>query len=805
MMLRNEADLLAAIINHAAELFDSIAIVDVGSTDGTFEMLGKIARQDDRFRIYTCRTQERYQAAMMNRLARQARDDGADWVFFLDGDEFLNVDGRAELLSYLGAFSGDVMHMPWINLIPTRYGTFESFDLAQDFHWSGRVAPFRKVAISIQYMAVYPDFEIEEGNHNVAPARGARPELENLGLGLLHLPVRSVARLKYKLANGIRLLASKHNTFSGEGNHAQRILDAIAQGGSQAGVLNDIAGRYGSNDDTPVELDPIALDWPRRTLPAFLREGPSVGGGGKTFIETVAADEAQEWEKASFVSGSPISAQLLDGEVLIAAQPVRGSGVPVRGRFRRQSGPNTQIATEVDFKLLAELANASLVKIDVLRFSAWSKLIPLLFSLFALARPRRFVELGVHNGMSFFAACQIAEHLKIKTECVGIDSWVGDPHASFHSNEVFDTFRATIAERYPDQAYVQAMFRDALGCFEDGSIDLLHIDGYHTYDAVKDDFDTWLPKMSQDGLVIFHDINVHERGFGVWRFWEELKARYPGYGFMHSHGLGVLYVGEQETAISKMMAILQDNLDARIFVQQYFEVLGEISIENREAAEGIADQSRILAEKDNKIREFQGYLDHRDSIIATLQSGTSAKAGEAAEGIADQSRILAEKDNKIREFQGYLDHRDSIIATLQSGTSAKAGGAAASGALLVNDPALAAAREANRRPEGKGLIGRLRAQAERKRWNRNIQAMCEAIQASGMFDAAFYLQQYPDIRESSVDPLHHYVEHGAFELRDPSPRFSSGGYLQRNRDVLTSGLNPLFHYVEHGKNEGRMW
>jgi len=77
------------------------------------------------------------------------------------------------------------------------------------------------------------------------------------------------------------------------------------------------------------------------------------------------------------------------------------------------------------------------------------------------------------------------------------------------------------------------------------------------------------------------------------------------------------------------------------------------------------------------------------------------------------------------------------------------------------------------------------------------------LRASSLFDAEWYLRQYPDVAASKVDPVVHYLGHGASEGRDPGPGFSTRLYLARNPDVSTAGINPLLHYLRYGGAEGR--
>ncbi|HWM24530.1 MAG TPA: glycoside hydrolase family 99-like domain-containing protein [Chthoniobacterales bacterium] len=74
---------------------------------------------------------------------------------------------------------------------------------------------------------------------------------------------------------------------------------------------------------------------------------------------------------------------------------------------------------------------------------------------------------------------------------------------------------------------------------------------------------------------------------------------------------------------------------------------------------------------------------------------------------------------------------------------------------------------------------------------------------TALFDAPWYLGQYPDVAASNVDPLRHYLEWGARERRNPNPVFDTEWYLARNQDVAAGELNPLQHYLDRGAREGR--
>lgn len=77
------------------------------------------------------------------------------------------------------------------------------------------------------------------------------------------------------------------------------------------------------------------------------------------------------------------------------------------------------------------------------------------------------------------------------------------------------------------------------------------------------------------------------------------------------------------------------------------------------------------------------------------------------------------------------------------------------------------------------------------------------IRNSHLFDVKWYLEKNPDVKAAKVDPYLHYLRHGGFEGRNPSPYFSSKYYLDSYIDVKKASLNPLVHFLKFGRFEHR--
>ena len=241
--------------------------------------------------------------------------------------------------------------------------------------------------------------------------------------------------------------------------------------------------------------------------------------------------------------------------------------------------------------------------------SAWLGHTPFAAWIIQEAKPEVFVELGTHCGHSYFAFCEAIQRAQTETKCWAVDTWRGDAHSGTYTDEVFSDVREHNEEHYANfSKLLRTTFDEATTEFQNRSIDILHIDGFHTYEAARHDFDAWLPKVKRGGIVLLHDICVHEGDFGVWKLWDEIKMRYQNHmEFPHSYGLGVVQVGDGYRRQKQTWR--PDDATEREVLMRYFAALGLRQVERYE------------------IRELKRQVDKEKTECARLESALNIQGG----------------------------------------------------------------------------------------------------------------------------------------------------------------------------------
>lgn len=284
--------------------------------------------------------------------------------------------------------------------------------------------------------------------------------------------------------------------------------------------------------------------------------------------------------------------------------------------------------------------------------STWHQHTPFGMFIIDLLRPAILVELGTYYGVSYCSFCQSIKQLSLDTKAFAVDTWRGDPQSGQFGDEVLEDLRNHHDPLYGSfSELIQGSFDEVVDRFNDGSIDLLHIDGYHEYEAVSHDFSTWLPKMSNRGIVMLHDTQVRDNHFGVWKLWGELASSYPSFELHHGFGLGLAAVGEEyPDSLDLLLKLSTDELNS---VRKFFQALGtreELEIKYSQQEQTIRD---IHIEIDNLDKDISS----RDERIDLLISRT-----DKLEEITEQYEAAIDQyEDTIDQLEQHLIEKAEIL------------------------------------------------------------------------------------------------------------------------------------------------
>ncbi|QDM17946.1 class I SAM-dependent methyltransferase [Tardiphaga sp. vice278] len=278
--------------------------------------------------------------------------------------------------------------------------------------------------------------------------------------------------------------------------------------------------------------------------------------------------------------------------------------------------------------------------------SGWAEHAPFAFWLIDALRPKVFVELGTHKGYSFAAVCQAVARFQIDSRCFAVDTWQGDEHAGFYPDAIFDEVSTYLNEHYSSFArLVRSTFDEALPHFEDGTVELLHVDGRHHYDDAKHDYKSWISKLAPNAVVLFHDINVRERGFGVYQLWDELKKQHQHFEFLHGNGLGVLGLGSDlPDRVKKLLALSNDPKSAAV-VQDIYSRLGK----------AISHHYDVKERGPDVVGALRGGIKERDDEIIRFRAETSQLRQEIGASLG----LVKERDAEILRLRAAVSRLNS--------------------------------------------------------------------------------------------------------------------------------------------------
>ena len=208
-------------------------------------------------------------------------------------------------------------------------------------------------------------------------------------------------------------------------------------------------------------------------------------------------------------------------------------------------------------------------------------------------------------------------------------------------------------------------------------------------------------------------------------------------------------------------------------------------------------QERLAAQaRQSELATMPSVLENIDRIYdPPLLWKVVERLGLLGRAQAGAPRTAAERRALAKELKGAAEGIEKAIS---------------SAAIAPENAALEIKRLHELRQQTRAILDSLRLRTS-KELIRNLEhcphppanVSFDKTSVAALFDAAWYVEQNPDIAAADIDPLEHYFRWGAREGRDPNPVFDTTWYLAKNPDVAASGLNPLQHYCERGAKEGR--
>jgi cephalosporin hydroxylase len=165
-------------------------------------------------------------------------------------------------------------------------------------------------------------------------------------------------------------------------------------------------------------------------------------------------------------------------------------------------------------------------------------------------KPQIFLEIGTKAGGTLFLFSIISSK---NSKILSVDLPGGAFGGGYEEWKIpiYRTFARPTQQMYliRDDSHKESTRKKVEQLLDSKKLDFLFIDGDHTYEGVKEDFEMYSPFVKSGGIIVFHDIVVHREDLNcsVNEFWDEIKLKYKYEEIVHDRnqgkwGIGIIYV-----------------------------------------------------------------------------------------------------------------------------------------------------------------------------------------------------------------------------------------------------------------------
>lgn len=174
-----------------------------------------------------------------------------------------------------------------------------------------------------------------------------------------------------------------------------------------------------------------------------------------------------------------------------------------------------------------------------------------LLKIFQKLNPKYILEIGTANGGSLFCFCRLANP---SATIISIDL-PEEPFSGGYQRWKIPIYQAFTKENQKlyllkEDSHKEETLQKVKEILNGNELDFLYIDGDHSYEGVKKDFEMYGPLIRKGGIIAFHDISFsflkEESSVDVPKFWGEIKFNYNYEEFVKDrrvgYGIGVIYI-----------------------------------------------------------------------------------------------------------------------------------------------------------------------------------------------------------------------------------------------------------------------